>query len=253
MHTAETIRQSLLSPEKGFFVLKGFYSLEEVKDYREYCQSFMAKGARIHTRINTDSMRDYVHPRSHDSVDRTSRIYQFFHNHQHDKIGAFLNKAISLRDQIEYAWESYPLYASEKRRLQDYTIVTAYKEKVGMLPIHRDYCGPAPFPLIQFWVLLSTPGVDYNAGNLVLHPTEGTPIRVEADLGMQPGDALVFDKSLLHEVEETLPGSDIGRWTVLIGARAERDSRLKSMYKQIRYANTTDALAGKVKKILRQH
>jgi len=61
MHTAETIRQSLLSPEKGFFVLKGFYSPEEVKDYREYCQSFMAKGARIHTRINTDSMRDYVH------------------------------------------------------------------------------------------------------------------------------------------------------------------------------------------------
>ncbi len=79
------------------------------------------------------------------------------------------------------------------------------------------------------------------------------PEKVEADLGMKPGDALVFDKSLLHEVEETLPGSDVGRWTVLIGARAERDSRLKSMYKQIRYANTTDALAGKVKKILRQH
>ena len=35
------------------------------------------------------------------------------------------------------------------------------------------------------------------------------PEKVEADLGMKPGDALVFDKSLLHEVEETLPGSGI--------------------------------------------
>jgi len=30
------------------------------------------------------------------------------------------------------------------------------------------------------------------------------PEKVEADLGMKPGDALVFDKSLLHEVEEGL-------------------------------------------------
>ena len=33
---------------------------------------------------------------------------------------------------------------------QDYIIVTQYIENAGKLPIHRDYIGPAPFPLIQF-------------------------------------------------------------------------------------------------------
>ena len=40
---------------------------------------------------------------------------------------------------------------------------------------------------------------------------------------MKIGDALLFDKYLLHSVDLTEKGiTDIGRWSVLIGARAHK-------------------------------
>lgn len=125
-----------------------------------------------------------------------------------------------------------------RRRKETFTttmVVTFFLDGTGMLLKHRDYDGPARLPLIQCWVLLSEPGADYTDGNLVIHARSGRAVRVEADLGLEKGDALVFDKSLWHEVEPTgvcnAPDAQ-GRWTLVIGARAQRDSFRQAQYKR---------------------
>jgi hypothetical protein len=226
MIDAEQARRDLLDDDRGFHVIRGLYSAAEVDAYRQACDRVMRHGRRIHERIMSDSVEDYVHPRSHDQEERTARIYQYFHNHRGDEIGRFLDRAVAIRDGIEKGWEDNPVYRAEKKSLFDYVIVTKYIGNKGMLPKHEDYKGPAPLPLIQFWVALSEPGKDYQNGNLVLYSRNGRRRRVESDLNMRKGDALIFDKSLSHEVELTQVAGEgaLGRWTVLIGARAPRDS-----------------------------
>ncbi len=226
MIDVERARCDLLAQDKGFYVIKKLYSEEEVDVYRNACEHFMRHSKRIQERIITDRIEDYVHPRSHDQEERTARIYQYFHNHRGDMVGHFFDRAIAIRDEIENAWLDNPIYRSEKETLLDYAIVTQYYGNKGMLTKHQDYGGPAPLPLLQFWVALSEPGKDYQHGNLVLYSRSGHGRRVETDLDMHKGDALIFDKSLTHEVELTRVAGEgaLGRWTVLIGARAPRDT-----------------------------
>jgi hypothetical protein len=233
----EEIRRHILADDRGFYVMKGFYSPAEIDDYRRACDAFLKTGPVIQTRINSDRMPDYIHHRSHDRVQRTQRIYQFFHNHRHDNVGRFLRRAVDLRDEIESVWLDHPTYREEKERLQNYMIVTRYVAGTGMLPRHRDYDGPAPKPLIQFWVLLSEPEKDYHQGNLVLYARDGTRYHVESGLGVGKGDALIFDKSLEHEVEMTgeAAADALGRWTLLIGARGKRHKPHEVLLKRIAY------------------
>lgn len=244
-----TIRRDLESYNKGYYLLREFYSSEEVEDYRSACETFLHEGPVIYDRINTDTMHDYVHPRSHDSVERTFRIYQFLHNHKTGLVASFIHKALSLRDGIESIWYDDPVYLSERNRLQDYVIVTYYKSDQGLLPRHKDYDGPAPHPLIQFWVLLSDPCEDYQDGNLILHPRKAPSLHVERDFNLKPGDAIIFDKSLEHEVEKTTFSGENskGRWTVLIGARAKRDSPFSAFYKRLRYSTVVQRSIDRVK------
>ena len=238
MIDTERARQDLLDPSRGFFVIRGLFSTEEADRYRDGCERFMSTAVRIRERIVTDRTRDYVHPRSHDALERTARIYQYFHNHRTDFTGQLLQRAMTIRNEIESVWLTDAIYRHEKETLCDYVIVTQYYGDRGMLSKHQDYDGPAPLPLIQFWVALSAPGKDYENGNLVLYSKDGSSRRVEADLGLVKGDALVFDKTLPHEVELTrTPKNEHarGRWTVLIGARAPRDTRLGAMKKRLLY------------------
>lgn len=246
----ESIRAELISPDCGYYLIRGFYSREEVAGYLGYCEDFLKKGRVLHDRINTDTMFDYVHPRSHDHVNRTHRIYQFFHNHQSGLVADFLGKAIALRDEIESVWLADEVYRSEKEKLQNYTIVTSYNGNHGLLPRHRDYNGPARSPLIQFWVLLSEPQVDYLDGNLVLYTASGRCIRLEKDFDLKPGDAIIFDKHLEHEVEQTKDAGAAarGRWTVLIGARADRDKPILALYKRIRHSDLVHQIIRMIKK-----
>jgi hypothetical protein len=237
MIDVEQARHDLLDEDLGFHVVRGLYTPREIDSYRQACERFMRESKRIRERITTDTMEDYVHPRSHDQEERTARIYQYFHNHRDDMIGGLLQRAIGIRDAVEAGWMDEPVYRAEKTRLLDYVIVTHYYGNKGMLTRHNDYSGPAPKPLIQFWVALSEPGRDYEGGNLVLYSKNGRGRRVESDLGLSKGDALIFDKSLMHEVELTrMPGPDAaGRWSVLIGARAPRDSALTAARKRLLY------------------
>lgn len=236
-HDLDEIRADLLAEDRGFYILRDFYTPAEIDAYRSWCEKFLQTGPVIQTRINSDRMPDYIHHRSHDRAERTQRIYQYFHNHTSDEVGEFLRRARELRDEIERAWIDDPVYRLEKELLQDYMIVTRYAPETGMLPRHRDYEGPAPRPLIQFWVLLSEPERDYRDGNLVLHTRDGRRYRVESELGVRKGDALIFDKSLEHEVEMTgaASGEALGRWTLLIGARAKRDRYPKVVLKRIAF------------------
>ncbi len=238
MIDASEIRSSLLDRGVGFHVMRGLYSVQEVDSYRTECERFMRIGTKIRERITTATMPDYVHPRSHDQEQRTARIYQYFHNHSNDAVGRFLQRAMAIRNEVEQAWLGDPVYLSEQKALFDYVIVTQYYGNKGMLAKHQDYSGPAPFPLIQFWVVLSQPDEDYQGGNLVLYSKNGRRRRVEHDLAVRKGDALIFDKSLFHEVELTQIGSKegaLGRWSVLIGARAPCDSFWQAQKKRWLY------------------
>ena len=71
-------RDALRDPSRGYLLFKDFFSTTEVSHYRDECERFITTGPSILCRINTDTMPDYIHPRSHDAVERTYRIYQFF-------------------------------------------------------------------------------------------------------------------------------------------------------------------------------
>ena len=246
----EGARKDLVDPRKGFAVFREFWGRAEVEHYRQECERFMQSGTTIFERINTDSTPDYIHPRSHDDQRRTYRIYQFFHNHRSPLTDDLLTRSLALRNRIEEPWTADPIYRAERARLQDYVIVTKYVENTGTLSRHRDYQGQLPFPLIQFLVLLSQPGYDYRNGEFVLYTRAGGAVRVQDDLGMRQGDALLFDKSLDHEVENTL-GADqsrLGRWSVLIGARAKRDGWLSAKRKALLYRASVYGVAVRVKR-----
>ena len=130
------IRDDLLNQSKGFYLIKNFYTLEEIIWFRKMCRDFIQNGPIIHKRINSNNISDYIHRRSKDNKKRTNRIYQFFHNHKKDSIGRFLQQAISLRDEIESIWLENSIYKTEKYRYQNYNIVTQYLENAGTLPLH---------------------------------------------------------------------------------------------------------------------
>ena len=228
----------LLDPGKGYVLVKRYYTIEEVDAYRNDCEKLLARALICHTRINSDTCPDYIHPRSHDGVSRTYRIYQYPHNSHGPATDSFLKKGFTLRNQIEEAWLSDARYRAERARLQDYIIVTKYIANAGMLPRHRDYHGPAPFPLLQSLVLLCDCPDDYTGGDFILYTKSSRSLSLANDLGAQKGDLLLFDKSIDHSVEITFPGrrTSLGRWSVLIGARAPRDSRLAARLKSFLYS-----------------
>ena len=229
----------LLNPDKGYVLIKNYFSDTEIDHYRNECEKFLRTGPVCVSRINTDWIPDYVQPRSHDKVGRTYRIYQYLHNDHSELTAAFFEKALSIRNTLEQTWLDDPHYRSEKETLQNYVIVTKYITDTGYLPPHRDYYGPAPFPLLQSLVLLSRMPNDYTGGDFRLRTKKGTSLSLANDIGATKGDLLVFDKSLEHTVELTQAGTstNLGRWSVLVGARAIRDSRLRGISKRFLYSH----------------
>lgn len=231
------LRDEILDPDKGFVVLRSVFTPEEVDAYREECNKFLETGARRHTRVTCRNLPDYVHPRSHDKTARTYRIYQFLHNQHSPATQSFLDKGFALRNRIEQTWMNDPRYKAERERLMEYIIVTKYVANTGMLKRHKDYEGDCPFPLLQSMVLLSRDPEDFTKGDFLLYTKSGRVLSLARDIALKKGDLLMFDKSLDHEVETTGPGTetDIGRWTVLIGARAKPDKGMSRLLKSTLY------------------
>ena len=219
----ESAREALADPARGYFVLRNLYSKEEISTYRAECAAAMARAPRVHARLNTDWMPDYVHPRSHDEVERTYRLYQYLHNTRSDTTARLFERTLSIRNAIEETWMADSVYRQEHTVQQDHVVVTRYVAGTGQLPPHRDYSGPARLPLIQSIALISQPALDFCGGEFVLYTRSGSTVRLTRDLGVGMGDLFLFDKVLVHEVEQTLPGrTDVGRWSASIGSRARR-------------------------------
>ena len=97
-----------------------------------------------------------------------------------------------------------------------------------MLKYHRDFPKKTEYPLLQFNILISQPNIDYSEGDFIFKDYHGKEIAIQKDLNISMGDVIIFDKYLLHKVEKTLRGNtDIGRWSVLVGARAEYTSKIR--------------------------
>jgi|TARA_Y100000389_G_scaffold168042_1_gene173516 hypothetical protein len=237
MNEIEIIRSNLI--KNGYFVLKNFFKKDEVILFRNIVEKSIEVSPKYNFRINNNNVKDYSHKRSHDEMDRTLRYYMFFHNAKYwsPEISFIINKSIKIRNEIERKWDESLTYINLKKKLQDYMIVTKYLPNLGMLKYHRDFPDPTEFPLIQFNLILSSVGLDYNGGEFVLKDNNNKELYLHKDLGADIGDVLIFNKYLLHKVEPTTKGvTDVGRWSILIGARAEYSNKYKDLIKRIKYS-----------------
>ena len=246
----EQARNALVDPGRGFQLVRGLYSEDELAAYRAECQAFMARAPRFHKRVTASWMFDYVQPYSLDAVERADRLYQYLHNPHSPTATSVFERTLALRNQIEEVWTADRVYQREREAQQDYVIVTRYQPGRGQLPRHRDYRGPARLPLIQSLALLSRPLEDFTGGELVLYPRAGGPVRMIADLGARMGDVVLFDKALEHEVETTLPGrTDVSRWSVNIGARSRPHGfgqylKMRALYGAVTFRVWTSVVRG---------
>ncbi len=245
----ETLNINLIRSEilrKGYYVIRKFASFENCILLRNTVAEKIQKSPSYSLRINSDTMPDYNHKRSHDEIFRTTRYYSFYHNNYKwtEIEKKILNNGLDLRNKIEDDWvQSDSEYKSIKLNLQDYNIFTKYEENTGMLRPHRDFPKKLKFPLLQFNLILSEKDKDFNSGEFIFEDYAQTKLKIHNDLDIKIGDALLFDKYLLHSVDLTEKGiTKIGRWSVLIGARADKLSffeekkiRFKENLKKILY------------------
>jgi hypothetical protein len=230
------IRKEILN--KGYYVFKNFASSDECILLRDIIEKKLKHCPEYNERINSDTMPDYSHKRSHDKNLRTIRYYSFYHNHHkwsniENKI---LKKGLDIRDKIEEEWVQNLEYKKIKFSLQNYNIFTKYIESTGMLKPHRDYPKKLVFPLLQFNLILSEQKKDFTSGEFVFEDYKRNTLKIHNDLNMSIGDALLFDKYLLHSVELTHSGlTGIGRWSVLVGARADKISFFKEKKIRLKY------------------
>jgi len=222
----DLIRSEILN--KGYYVYNNFASEDDCTLLRKVITEKMNKSPQHNVRINSNRMPDYTHKRSHDDKYRTIRYYSFYHNvskwtNIEKKI---LKNGIEIRNRIESPWlNKDKKYRGILSSISDYNIFTKYNISTGMLPQHRDWPEKLKFPLLQFNLILSKQQIDFVKGEFIFEDYNKKKIKIHKDLKMKIGDALLFDKYLLHSVDITTKGiTNVGRWSVLIGARAHEVS-----------------------------
>ncbi len=225
-----------LVEDNGIFLHRSFLSDEEVEAYRLECEAFFRSGPRVakwpgygRNRLNRDRVADYVFSRSQA---QGSRIYQFPANRHSPGTKAIFDRILSLRDAIEEHWLDDPAYCRVRAAQRDYVQVNQYLEGQG-IGRHRDSTVVTSRPLVQCVVLMSQPEVDFLGGELILYNEHEEAIRAHGDLGMKRCDVLLFDKSLMHEVEATKPITEVGRRSAVVGARYGRPHGPRRMTRRL--------------------
>jgi hypothetical protein len=231
----------ILDPNKGYLVVRQPLERTLVDTYREECRRFTRRSRVLHTRLNRPDMYDYVHPRTvlpdgtvvRSATPASLRIYQFPHNHRSPAGQQMFATLTGLRDQIEASWEHDARYRAERVEWHDFVQVTRFFDGRSGLPKHSDYSGPRTQPFLQAFMFLSRPGVDFHGGDMTLFPARGPSVRVLADLDLEQGDLLFFDRSLFHEVEPTAASTvrGVGRWSVVLA----RDRWIGEYWDRVRY------------------
>ena len=228
----------LLNPSKGYTLKPGFLTPHEADRYRNECDQFLRTSRRIYKTIHRYSKHDYILSADRKVVpgEFTYRIYQSFQDQHSSDTETMFDRMLSLRNAIEETWLTDDRYRASREGLYDYVQVTTYGKHSQGQEKHNDYKANAPYPFLQCLVFLSQPGTDYRGGDLILYPKEGEPINIQGTLNIKKGDALLFDKSLYHQVEPSGPSelSDVGRWTAVIGGRYPKppsvSQRIKSCF-----------------------
>ena len=201
----------------------GFLTPSEADQYRLECETFLKITKTIYRKIDRYCKHDYIWSEDGKVMpgEFTYRIYQSLSAKDSADTEKMFRRMLSLRNEIEGNWLVDARYRKIRQEQYDYVQATTYGKVCPGIAKHCDYQGKAAFPLLQCLVFLTRPDVDYRGGDLILYTKGGDRINVQATLRIEKGDALLFDKSLYHEVEPTLPSeaSEVGRWTVVIGAR----------------------------------
>lgn len=226
--------RDVTDPAKGFALVRAFYSLDEVDWYREKSDALLASGPIMHAQVVHDRQRDYVFPRAIGRVVTGYQVFHFPHNHRGTDLEAFFRRAIDFRNEVESQWAD-DAYRKGTAPLRDYVQVSYFLERTGKLAKHIDQDPDFPSLLLQPWVSLSEPGDDYTRGNLVIHSKDGSAHAIEDELDVHRGDLLLFDRSLVHEVEATAAGTGAnrGRCNVVIGGRQAPPSALSAAYRRL--------------------
>ena len=71
-------------------------------------------------------------------------------------------------------------------------IFTKYEESTGLLRPHKDFPKKLKYPLLQFNLILSEFGKDYNNGEFILSDYKENKVKIHNDLKCNIGDALLF-------------------------------------------------------------
>ena len=232
--------QDLVNHERGFFLVKGFLTFEQVDTYRTECESLFHTVPRVAKRpgygeekVNRDDMFDYVNPKLNKNGQVAYwRLFQFIHNPHSAETEKIFKKSLQIRNQIEEHWLHDREYKKTRESLGEYIQVINQIEDGSGLVKHTDYQGTLAYPLLQCVVLLSRPQHDFRGGELLVYTKNGQCVRIHSELKMEKGDALFFDKSLFHEVEPTyrVASNAVGRWSVIIGARYGLPNKLHSFF-----------------------
>ena len=152
----DLIRSEIL--KKGYYVYKNLVSIQDCISMRNIILKKIQKSPKYNVRINSQTIPDYTHKRSHDEIHRTTRYYSFFHNFSNwtDVEKKILINGLNIRNQIELPWvKKNETYKKIKLLVQDYNIFTKYEDLKGMLPPHRDWKSKLEYPLLQFNLILS--------------------------------------------------------------------------------------------------
>jgi hypothetical protein len=214
--------------------VRAFYSPDEVDWFRERSDALLASGPVMHAHIVHDRRPDYVLPRAPERVLEGYQVFLFPHNHRGTELEVFFRRAIAFRNEIESQWAD-DAYRKCTAPLRDYVQVNYFPERTGKLAKHIDQHPDLPSLLLQPWVPLSEPGDDYTRGNLIIHSKDGGAHAIEDELDVRRGDLLLFDRSLVHEVEATAAGTGAnrGRCNVVMGARQAPSSALAAAYRRL--------------------
>ncbi len=215
-------RTQILDPACGAFVVRGAVDPATLDRYLEEAEAMFEHGPRRREKPTVDGQEDFIIPWIYDHGQErftVHRLYRFTGNEAGTTHGGVHVPIMRTRDAIEAIWPNEALYA--EKGLRNVHLITKYEHGAEGYPRHTDVPFPYDHPLLQCWLQLSRPGVDFGGGDLILHPAGGPSISAFNDLKIDAGDVMFFDKRVEHEVTPCEPREHgRGRWIGIVGAMA---------------------------------
>ncbi|MBL4591462.1 MAG: hypothetical protein JKY96_05830 [Phycisphaerales bacterium] len=215
-------QRAIEDPAATAFVVRSVLSGDDLKRYTSEVENQFASAPVGKVKPTVDTGEDFVLPWIFDQARKehtVHRLYRFCNNDPATHHGEIHTRIMNTRDAIEQAWDNADAYRQHHYR--NIHIITRYLHNAEGYPRHNDVPYEHPFPMLQCWMQLTEPGVDFGGGDLILHPPEGPSISAFEDLKIGAGDLIFFDKRTEHEVTECKAvAGGRGRIIALIGAMA---------------------------------